>query len=191
MMKTFTTILVTLSFLAPSTAQISGSINRDAPSVSAAVSFKNKSKLSVNYTAIHFGEGQWQSILKNTRRHERFNSGAARRPLGSITTNSVVSASGKEIPAGDYSMFFTVHESAGWLMNLKNKKDDKAEAIRWRMVMTDTKSDNKRFKVEVNPGADTGTASITISFGKKSVSVPLKVAAPADAVEVPAAEKKQ
>ena len=179
-MKTHTIVLTALSLLASASAQISGSINRDAPSVSSSISFKNNSKLSVSYTAIHFGEGQWQSILKNTRRHERFNSGAARRPLGSITTNCGVTASGKEIPAGSYSMFFTVHESAGWIMNLKNKADDAAEAIRWRMVMTETKSDNKRFKVAVSPGAETGTASITISFGKKSVSVPLKVSAPAE-----------
>jgi len=179
-MKTHTIVLTALSLIAPASAQISGSINRDAPSVSSSISFKNKSKLSVNYTAIHFGEGQWQSLLKNTRRHERFNSSAARRPLGGISTNSAVTASGKEIPAGDYSMFFTVHESAGWILNLKNKADEAAEAIRWRMVMTDTKSDNKRFKVDVSPGAEVGSATITIAFGKKSVSVPLKVAAPAE-----------
>jgi len=184
-MNTHTTILVAFSLLASVPAQISGSINRDAPSASSGVEFANKSKISVKYTAIHFGEGQWQSILKNTRRHERFNSGAVRRPLGSITTNCGVTASGKEIPAGDYKMFFTVHEGAGWVLNLKNNADDAAEAIRWRMVMTDTKTANKRFKVAVNPGADTGTATISISFGTKSVSVPLKVAAP------PAEQKKQ
>lgn len=178
-MKKTTTLLLSLAFLAaPVAAQHGGSINRDAPTVVSGIEFKNSAKLHVKYLAINFGEGAWQSILKRTARHEGFNAMAARKPLGQIHTNVAVTASGREIPAGKYDMFFTVHEQAGWLLNLKNKANADAKVIRWRMAMTDLKTSSKRFKVQVQPGEETNSANITIAFGAKSVTVPLKVGTP-------------
>lgn len=175
-MKT-TSIALALSLLASAaTAQVSGSINRDAPTVMRAVKFKNGSMMKVNYTAIHFGEGAWQKVLKNADSHERFNKMAARRPIGTIETSVPISASNKNIAAGKYDMFFTVHPQAGWILNLKDKSNEKNKVM-WRMAMTDTKSNNTRFSVNLNPGAKSGTCDIVIAFGSKTVTVPLKAGA--------------
>ena len=175
MYKTIPLALVLLAV--PAQAQISGSINRDAPTVSRSIQFKDLGTLTVKYTAIHFGKGAWQGILKNTGRHEGFNKRAESRPIGSIKTTVVATASGREIPAGNYDLFFTVSEQAGFILNLKNKGDSEAKPIRWRMAMTETKTKNTRFDISLNPGAKAGTCSITIAFGQKSVTVPLKLGA--------------
>jgi hypothetical protein len=174
----YKTISLALAVLAvPAVAQVRGSINRDAPTVSRSVSFKNAASLSVSYTAIRFGEGAWQGILKNTKGHEGFNKFAANKPIGSIKTSVTATASGREIPAGHYDLFFTVHEQAGFILNLKNKDDENAKPIRWRMAMSDTDSKSDRFSINLEPGSKAGSCTIAFSFGKKSVSVPLKLGA--------------
>lgn len=179
-MKIPASILVALVLLAPANAQYGGSINGDAPTVSATIDFANHSKVSVKYVSILFGEGKWQSILDATGRHDRFNSRAARKPIGSITTNSDIKASGKTIPAGDYAMYFTVRASqrgSSWILNLKNKKNKDADLIQWRMAMKDAKNDSSRFTVALKPGKKTGSANITISFGSKAMVVGVQVVA--------------
>ena len=165
--------LVFMFVVAPVTAQVSGSINRDAPVVTSSITFKDQSKLDVSYTAIHFGEGSWQSIVENEDRHERFNGFAARKPIGSVSTTKLVMAAGREIPAGDYDMYFTVSKRAGgFILNLKDKGSD-ADPIRWRMVLVDTDVDIKRMKIRLDPADAANAAQLTIAFGKKSVSVPV------------------
>ena len=174
----YKTIPLTLVLLAvPVVAQVKGSINRDAPTVTRSIQFKNSGALTVKYTAIHFGEGAWRGIIKNTGSHERFNKGAENRPIGSIKTTVVATASGREIPVGNYDLFFTVNERSGFILNLKNKGDSEAKSIRWRMAMTETMTKNTRFDISLNPGAKAGSCSITIAFGQKSVTVPLKLGA--------------
>jgi hypothetical protein len=154
-------------------AQIGGSINRGAPKVSNTIEM-GKDKLEVSYTAIRFGEGAWQKIKDNADRHERFNKFAASTPIGSVKTSCDLTAAGRKIPAGEYSMYFTVHKDAGWLLNLKPAD---GEPIRWRMALTDTKTKSACLKVSLEPSAKKGTCSIAITFGDKAVTVPVTIAA--------------
>ena len=152
-------------------AQISGSINQNAPVVAHTISM-GPAKLELSYTAIRFGQGAWQKILDDTSGHDKFNAFAEKTPLGSVKTSAPVMAAGKEVPAGEYSMFFTVHEQAGWILNLKPKTGD---AIRWRLVLTPSASKNECLKISLDPTAQDGTCSLTIAFGSEGVTVPVAV----------------
>jgi hypothetical protein len=164
---------------APAATQISGSINRGAPVLEKSISFEGGDKLSLSYTAIHFGQGQWQGLLDAKDQHERFNQGAMRRPIGSVETSTTVYASGREIPAGKYDMFFSLHADAGWLLNLKSKDNADADPIRWRLVMSDSTESCKRMQFNLNAGDAKDEASLTIAFGKKKVTVPVSTKKPA------------
>lgn len=163
---------------APAATQISGSINRGAPVIENSIKFANEVELEVKYTAIHFGEGKWQGMLENKDSHERFNRTAMAKPIGSVETSTTVYASGREIPEGEYDMFFSLHEKAGWLLNLKKQGDDAAEPIQWRMVLSDSEENCKRIRFNLNAGDKKDEAVLTIAFGKKKVSVPVMTKKP-------------
>ena len=150
-------------------AQIGGSINRGAPKVTNAIEM-GKNKLEVSYTAIRFGEGSSQKIKDNAEGHEGFNKMAANKPIGNVKTTCDLMAAGKAIPAGEYSMYFTVNERAGWILNLKPASGD---AIMWRMHLTDTATASACLKVSLEPSEKNGVCSIAIHFGDKSVTVPV------------------
>lgn len=153
-------------------AQISGSINRNAPVVAHSIAM-GQNKLEISYTAIRFGQGQWQKILENTEGHADFNAFAEKKPLGSVKTTVDLMAAGKEVPAGDYSLYFTVHEQAGWILNLKPAQ---GEPIRWRLVLTPSDSKNECLKIGLDPTATNGTCALTVAFGSEAVTVPVRVA---------------
>ena len=153
-------------------AQVSGSINRGAPTVTNSISMGDH-KMEVTYTSVRFGEGQWQRVLENEGMHERFNQLAERRPMGSVTTTCDVVTAGKSVPAGKYSMFFTVHSEAGWILNLKPEDGD---AIRWRLVLQENKKNLDCMHISLSPSSDNGACSLSVAFGNKSVTVPVKVA---------------
>ena len=153
-------------------AQISGSINRGAPKVSTTIEMGGNT-LAVSYTSIRFGEGSWQKIKDAEDRHERFNKFAEGKPLGSVKTSCELMAAGRKIPAGDYSMYFTVHAEAGWILNLKPAKGD---AIRWRMALTETDKKTGCLKISLEPAAKSNTCSIGIAFGNQQVTVPVTTA---------------
>lgn len=153
-------------------AQVMGSINRGAAKVTNTLEMGGN-KLSVNYTALRFGKGQWQGFKDNVDMHERFNGFAAKNPIGSVETSVDLMTAGKKVPAGKYSMFFTLSERAGWVLNLKPKEGD---TVKWRMVLTDAPSESKCLKVSLNPSAEDGMCSLHIAFGKQHVMVPVTVA---------------
>ena len=153
-------------------AQISGSINRGAAKVTNSIEMGGN-KLSVNYTALRFGAGQWQKIKDATDRHDGFNSFAEKRPVGSVETSADLMAAGRKVPAGKYDMYFTVNERAGWMLNLKPAEGD---AIRWRMVLSDAPAEAKCLKIGLNPSDENGMCSLHIAFGKQHVMVPVTVA---------------
>ncbi|MGE3171003.1 MAG: hypothetical protein AB7O97_00150 [Planctomycetota bacterium] len=160
-----------LAFAAP--AQVNGSINRNAPTVMHSITMGDN-KLEVSYTAIRFGQGQWQQILDNVDSHERFNEMAMKRPIGSVKSSVPVMAAGKMVPAGEYSMYFTVHEGAGWVLNLKPAE---GEAIRWRLVLQPSGHENECMRINLDPSAENGACMLSIAFGEQMVSVPVKVRA--------------
>ena len=71
-MKSIQSLLLLAAFAAAAPAQISGSINRNAPVVAQSISM-GENKLEVSYTAIRFGQGAWQKILED-RKSTRLNS---------------------------------------------------------------------------------------------------------------------
>ncbi len=155
-------------------AQISGSLNRNAPAVAQSITM-GENKLEVNYTAIRFGQGSWQKILENASMHERFNTNAEKKPVGTIKTTVAVMAAGKEIPAGEYALFFTAHEKAGWLLNLKPKAG--GETIMWRMVLQPSQTKSECMGITLEPTAQDNACSLTIRFGEQHLTVPVTVGA--------------
>ena len=172
MMKSILAIAATTLLTCGLQAQVSGSINRGAAKVSNTIEMGGN-KLSVNYTALRFGEGQWQKIKDATDRHEGFNKFAEQRPVGTVETSVDLMAAGKKVPAGKYSMFFTVNERAGWILNLK---PEKGEAVRWRMVLSDAPKEAKCLKIGLEPSAKNGMCSLHIASGKQHVMVPVTAA---------------
>jgi len=172
MMKSFLAIACAALMTCGLQAQISGSINRGAAKVSNSIEMGGN-KLSVNYTALRFGDGMWQKIKDAADRHEGFNAFAAKRPVGSVETSIDLMTAGKKVPAGKYDMFFTVNERAGWILNLKPKEGD---AIRWRMVLSDAPSEAKCLKISLDPSEKDGMCSLHIAFGKQHVMVPVMAA---------------
>lgn len=157
-------------------AQISGSINRGAPKVSNTIEM-GKNKLEVSYTAIRFGDGNWQKLKDNKDRHEGFNKFAPKKPVGSVKTTCDLTAAGRTVPAGEYSMYFTLHERGLWLLNLK---PDEGDAIVWGMQLKETAAKSECLKISLEPSAKNGTCSIAITFGDKAVTVPVTVATKKD-----------
>ena len=88
-----------------------GGINRGAAKVTNTLEMGGN-KLSVNYTALRFGKGQWQGFKDNVDMHERFNGFAAKNPIGSVETSVDLMTAGKKVPAGKYSMFASRSASA-------------------------------------------------------------------------------
>jgi hypothetical protein len=169
-----TAVAAILACAAP--AQISGSLNRNAPTVAQSITM-GENKLEVNYTAIRFGQGSWQKILESVQMHERFNGNAEKKPVGSIKTTVAVMAAGKEIPAGEYALYFTVMEKAGWILNLKPKAG--GDAIMWRMVLQPSQTKSECMGITLEPTAQDNTCSLTIRFGEQHVTVPVTVGAAA------------
>jgi hypothetical protein len=157
-------------------AQISGRINIGAPKVSNTIEMGGN-KLHVEYTSLRFGNGDWQKIKDNAADHERFNKGAEAKPIGTVKTTFEVNAAGRKVPAGDYAMFFTVHEQAGWILNLKPKD---GEAIRWRMALSEADAKSDCLKISLEPSAEADTCSLQIVFGGQQVTVPVTVATDAE-----------
>lgn len=168
-------LAATLSTLA-APAQISGMINRGAPTVTNAIAMGDN-KLEMSYTSIRFGEGEWREILAKTERHQEFNAFAEKTPIGKVKTTCDLNAAGRQVPAGEYAMFFTAHERAGWVLNLKPAE---GEAVRWRLALKDTDQKHDCMCIRLEPSAKADTCSLTIAFGNQAVTVPVSVAQTAE-----------
>ncbi|HEX5054446.1 MAG TPA: hypothetical protein VFZ65_21890 [Planctomycetota bacterium] len=171
MMKFLTALTCASLLTCGLTAQISGSINKSAPKVTNAIEM-GSNKLQVDYTSIRFGDGAWQKIKDDASGHEQFNKFAEGKPIGRVKTTCDIQAAGKKVPAGDYAMFFTVHEQAGWILNLKPAE---GEAIRWRLVLSQADDKSGCLKISLEPAAKNDTCSLSIVFGDMQVTVPVTV----------------
>ncbi len=169
-------LATTLLLAFPLTAQVGGSINSNAPTVSQSIEFSDESKLALSYTAIHFGEGQWMNATENEQLRERINGAAQRRPMGSVHTSIPLVAAGRKVPAGEYDMYFTLHERGAWLLNLKPKGDDGGDPIVWRLALKETEHKHTRMHIALGAAAEANEALLTIAFGNMGVHVPLKPA---------------
>lgn len=176
-MKKFALAIACLATLGTGlSAQIGGSINRNAPKVSSTIEMGDQ-KVHIQYTSIRFGQGAWKEYKDNVDMHERFNSFAEKKPIGMVKTSCDLKAAGKTVPAGEYKMFFTLHEKAGWILNLKPAKGD---SVRWRMVLTDAGKKTGCLKMNLEPSAKDNACSLAIVFGDMQVTVPVMAAPKAD-----------
>lgn len=175
----------------PAAAQVSGSINRDAPTVTNSIAFADGSKITIDYKAIHFGQGAWlerfEAMKGDEQRLERFNKGAAAAPIGTVTTSMPCTVAGRQVPAGSFDMFFTVSARAGWVLNLKDKGNAEAPAIQWRLALKETDSQETRLKIALTAGEAANQAQVSVAFGQQAVSVPVAPTAK-DAKNAPAAQ---
>lgn len=153
-------------------AQISGSINRNAAKVTNTIEMGGN-KLHIAYTAIRFGEGQWKQIKDNKDSHERFNKMAEGRPIGTVETSTDLQVAGKKVAAGKYSLYFTVHAEYGWLLNVKSED---GKVTTWGLRLSETDDKASCMQLTLAPTAKDNTASLTIAFGSMQVTVPVTVA---------------
>lgn len=172
-MKRLTCLALGLALAVPATAQVSGSINRDAPTVSNAISFKDGSSIELSYTAIHFGKGVWMEAKGDANKRERLNSFAPKRPIGKVSTSADLVCAGKTVPAGKYAMYFTVHESGTWILNLKPAGEGDGDLIRWGLRLSKTDKQLSRMSISLAPGDKANSAQLTVAFGDQAVSVPV------------------
>lgn len=154
-------------------AQVRGGINRSAPKVTNAIEMGGK-KLHIEYTSIRFGDGEWQKIQEQKDAYEGFNKFAENKPIGKVVTTTDVMVAGKKVPAGSYKMYFTLHEQAGWILNVKPENGD---PIRWRMVLSETKDAAKCLKISLEPTSKDGACTLGITFGSMQVTVPVTAVA--------------
>ena len=84
-----------------------------------------------------------------------------------------LTAAGRTVPAGNYTMFFTLHESGTWVLNLKDKAKEDAAPIRWGLRLAETQGKHTRMHLALAPAAKAGECTLTIAFGSMSVTVPV------------------
>jgi len=172
-MKCLSVIAFALTLTLPATAQLMGAINSDAPTVTSGIEFKDGGKVSIRYTAIHFGEGAWLKQKDDANARERLNQLAPQRPLGKVDVSMDVVVAGKTVPAGSYAMFFTIHESGTWVLNLRPEGEDDAELIRWGLRLKESEHKYSRLTVAIAAGDAADSASVMVAFGNERVVVPV------------------
>ena len=177
-MKRLTFFALGFALAVPASAQVSGSINGDAPTVSSAIAFKNGSKIELSYTAIHFGKGMWMAAKEDEDKRERLNNFAPKKPIGKVSTTADLVAAGRTVPAGNYAMFFTVSERGSWILNLR--PEGEGELIRWGLRLSKTDKQLSRMSISLAAGDKGDSAQLTVAFGDLAVSVPVTPGAAKD-----------
>ncbi len=172
-------------------AQVSGSINQDAPTVTSAIALADGARVEIRYTAIHYGKGEWQSILEDESKHEAFNALALRKPIGRVVTSHPVLAIDNLVPPGEYDVFFTVSSGNGWEINVKKPGAGMGTAIPWHVHLQDSKEEHKRLVLRLNAGDGANDVSFTIAFGKQIATIPLEIRRPAPPAEKPAKKERE
>jgi len=79
------TLALAAAFTLPAAAQSMGSVNANAPTVTAAIEFAGGAKLAVTYKALNFGQGSWLERAKSERARNMYNQNAKENPCGSVT----------------------------------------------------------------------------------------------------------
>jgi len=150
----------------PISAQVGGSVNVGAPKVMSGIQMGD-AKMSVEYTAIRFADGQWQKTKDNKARYEAFNRRAEASPMGTVKTTAPMSCSGRNIAAGEYKLFFSLHDQYGWMVNLKNEDN----AYMWRLDTKETDEKRERMHIALTPGKANDMAHFTMAFGNQTMTV--------------------
>lgn len=178
MIKTLTTLSLAFALAVPAAAQKMGSTNSDAPSLSQSFAAKNETvDFTIDYTAITWADGRTMDAImdkdRGARYRQRVNSTAATNPLASLSTESALNFGGENLPAGVYSLYFTIGDDLKWKLNAQSEEDEKIH-FSWTLDFKKSQHDVKRLTVLVYTGDDAATADVSLSFGTMSCTVQAK-----------------
>jgi hypothetical protein len=161
--------LVITAFSMPVLAQRMGSVNTNAPTVGQSIEFGKNQSVSIKYTAIHWAKGRTMGAVKDKERGERarnrINQEAEVSPLGSFTSTMDVMIAGQKVPAGDYSLYFTIDADLKWHMVLGAKGGQ--GKIDLTLDLKETQHESKRLVLGLGAGDEDGTASLHVMFGNQ------------------------
>ncbi|MEM7201763.1 MAG: nuclear transport factor 2 family protein [Planctomycetota bacterium] len=161
--------------LTPDTsAQVTGTINEDAPTASTTVDFDNGWKLGLEYTAIHYGKGRWRMLPGRESQHAEFNAMAPRTAIGTVVTNCHVVAGEHMIPPGRFDLYFMV-TGHGWELHLRKQGAEGQPSILWHMHPETTQSLYKRLRFSLEPGDEPNSAIFGFAFGQHVLTMPLEL----------------
>jgi hypothetical protein len=164
-MHKFLVVSLAAALCAPAFAQKSGSINRNAPTISQTVAMGD-AKISLNYTALAYGMGQaFEAAMdkaNGAQAREGINTSAKKTPLGDFSTSIALKCGDLNIPAGDYKVSFTINDKAEWHINFTG-----AQTLTMKLPLMDNKEmPHKRLLMCLYAGDDAG-AGAYIAFGNK------------------------
>ena len=172
-MKTkFLSFALAVAFCAPAFAQKMGSTNSDAPMVKQTVE-AGDAKISLDYTSITWADGRTMGRIMDKenggRMRSRINETASASPLGSLNTSVDLMCGDLHLPAGKYTIFFTITDDLEWQINFMN--GDKTHTM--KLPLADSEHESKRLMMCLYAGEDEG-AGVYVAFGKHSGTIDLK-----------------
>jgi len=167
--------LVVTAFSAGAGAQVTGSINEDAPRLSTRIDFSEDSMIELHYTAIAYGKGYWRMLPRRKSQHAEFNAMAARKPIGMVATTNHVVACGNLIPPGRYDLYFTINRDQCWELNLHRQDGEALIPINWHMHAKATRKLHRRLRLGLEPAKETNAAIFRFAFGTQVLTVPLEL----------------
>ena len=172
-MKTLTlSLLLAATLVVPAAAQRMGSVNRGAPSVSSSITFPKAGKLSIEYTALAFGQGAFlKNVKENARFREFLNTNAKENPVGKLTLPAAMTMGGKDLAAGEYGIHFLVNDDGKWMLTLSHKKGEEVSLTQWELALAEDEVQRARLVMLPVPGSKDGEAALHIHFGGWSCDV--------------------
>jgi hypothetical protein len=153
-------------------AQQMGSVNRNAPKISQTIEFDSGAKVSLNYTAITFAEGNFEKQLApdspgRTQMRDRINQSAKSRPLGTLETSVDLELSGNAVAAGEYGFAFMLSEDCKWQVALIQGE----EMISFDLELADSPMPSGRLILSIIAGEGAEDAGIYLAFGGQTSEI--------------------
>lgn len=183
--------LVMAAFPAAATAQLTGTINENAPRMSTRIDFAADSMLELRYTAIAYGKGYWRLLPGRKSEHAAFNRLAAQKPIGTVATTNHVVACGNLIPPGTYDLYFTINRDQCWELNLRKQGGEGPIPINWHMHARATPQLRKRLFLSIEPTDQPNAALFRFAFGTQVLEIPLELRDGKNPYRKPANTKKK
>lgn len=180
-MKKLLSVFLATALCTPVFAQKMGMTNNDAPTLKQTI-MAGEAKISLDYTSITWASGQTMSRIMDkengARARKRINDSASQAPLGMLNTSVDLKCGDVMIPAGEYSVYFTVTDDLAWQINFQGK--DKTHTV--KLALQDSEHESKRLLLCLYAGDDAG-AGVYVAFGKQSGMLNLMPAGSKEAKE--------
>lgn len=163
----------------PVSAQVMGSPNANAPTLTKTFAFHEAGKLTIEYKAITMAEGTTLERIKNEpQMRDMVNRRASKSPIGHIEVTGDLTLAGKKLPAGKHAMFFTYGENGKWSINFQPKADGaEAAPISIEIPLVDAPAPTTRLVIDLIPVEEATTLHLGISFGKQTARMPVEAGA--------------